>query len=116
MITNINEFKINEFFGLTENLEAIDFDKYEIDSYVNIVTDPEKISLYESTARNLQSTDLTFKTVGRNDIIYITVLLKPRNSSKALQMGEMGVVRCKVLDTFYGLNKLKQLKHTDKIY
>lgn len=103
-------------FGLNENLEEIDFDRYEIDAFVNIVTDPEKISLYESSAASLLSTDLSFRTVGRNDILYITVMLKPRNSSKNIKGGEIGVVRVKVTDTFYGLDKLKNLKSTDKIY
>lgn len=102
-------------FGLKENLEEIDFDRYEIDAFVNIVTDPEKISLYESRAKNIKSTDLSFKTVDRNDILYLTVMLKPRNSSVANKMGEIGVVRVRVIDTFYGLNKLKQLSHSDKI-
>ena len=42
-------------------------------------------------------------------------MLKPRNKSTAYPLGEMGVIKCKVLDTFYGLNKLKQLSKNQKI-
>jgi hypothetical protein len=105
-----------ERVGFTENMEPIDFDKYEIESYIDIVNDPEKIKLYESSGNNLQSTNLNFKAVGRNDILWITAMLKPRNSSKANRIGEIGVIKCKVLETFYGMNKLKQLRHTDKIF
>jgi len=69
----------------------------------------------ESRASNLQSTNLTYKSVERNDILWLTVMLKPRNSAPGNRMGEMGVVKVRVLDTFYGMDKLKHLKATDKI-
>lgn len=96
--------------------EPIDSDVYEIDQIVDIITDVEEIKkLEEASGNNLQTTNLTYKSVDRNDIIWITCMLKPRNSSTAYPMGEMGVIKCKVLETFYGLNKLKQLKASDKI-
>jgi hypothetical protein len=69
----------------------------------------------ESRPSNLQSTNLTYKSVERNDILWLTVMLKPRNSAPGNRMGEMGVVKVRVLDTFYGLDKLKHLKANDKI-
>jgi len=114
MITNINEFK-NTILN-KDTLEPIDSDVYEIDQIVDIITDVEEIKkLEEASGNNLQTTNLTYKSVDRNDVIWITCMLKPRNSSTAYPMGELGVIKCKVLETFYGLNKLKQLKASDKI-
>ncbi len=97
-----------------ETLEPIDSEIYEIDSIVDIISDVDEIKKFEN-AGNLKTTDLTYKSVDRNDIIWITCMLKPRNKSAAYPLGEMGVIKCKILDTFYGLNKLKTLKASDKI-
>lgn len=75
----------------------------------------EILARNESRPSNLQSTNLTYKSVDRNDILWLTVMLKPRNSAPGNKMGEMGVVKVRVLDTFYGLDKLKHLKANDKI-
>jgi hypothetical protein len=127
MITNINEFKKNNKEATYDNLadditiinketlEPINSDEYEIDQIIDIITDQEEIKKFEG-ASNISKTDLTYKTVDRNDILWITVMLKSRNNSSAYPLGELGVVKVKVLQTFYGLNKLKQLKTTDKIY
>lgn len=96
--------------------EPIDSNEYEIDQVIDIITDVEELKkIEEGSGKNLQTTNLTYKSVDRNDIIWITCMLKPRNSSSAYPMGEMGVIKCKVLETFYGLTKLKQLKASDKI-
>lgn len=97
------------------DFEPIDSDEYEIESIIDIITDVEEIKKLESAGSNIKSTDLTYRAVDRNDIIWITCMLKARNNSAAYPLGEMGVIKCKVLDTFYGLNKLKQLKASDKI-
>lgn len=133
MITTIKEFKNNinttqdnvdenyaDFKEVTsiidpETLEPIDPEIYEIDTIVDIITDQEEIKKFEG-ASNIATTNLNYNTVGRNDILWLTVMLKPRNNSTAYPIGEMGVVQVKVLQTFYGLTKLKQLKSTDKVY
>ncbi|TXG80917.1 MAG: hypothetical protein E6R13_07320 [Spirochaetes bacterium] len=122
MITSIKHFLINEALDNSnditiinkDTLEPIDSDEYEIESIIDIITDVEEIKKLES-AGNIKTTDLTYRAADRNDIIWITCMLKPRNNSTAYPLGEMGVIKCKVLDTFYGLNKLKQLKASDKI-
>jgi hypothetical protein len=122
MITSIKYFLINEALDNSnditiinkDTLEPIDSDEYEIESIIDIITDVEEIKKLES-AGNIKTTDLTYRAVDRNDIIWITCMLKPRNKSTAYPLGEMGVIKCKVLDTFYGLNKLKQLSKNQKI-
>lgn len=98
-----------------ETLEPIDPEQYEIDKVIDVITDVEEIKKFEG-ASNINRTDLNYRQVGKNDILWLTVMLKARNNSAALPLGEMGVVKVKVLQTFYGLNKLKQLKANDIVY
>jgi hypothetical protein len=41
--------------------------------------------------------------------------LKPRNKSIAYPIGEMGVIKVRVMQTFYGLNKINNLKKQGKL-
>jgi len=97
-----------------ETLEPIDMNEYEIDSIVGVLTNQEEIKKFEN-ANNIQSFNMTYKDVKRNDVIYLTCLLKPRNSSSAYPTGEIGVLMVKVINTYYGLSKLKQLASQKKI-
>ena len=112
----LNEIEIEEDVEESKKnikvYEEIPDDLY-IDKVVDVFSDVEE--LIEGYGSNIETTNLINRTVGRNDILWITCLLKPRNKSTAYPMGEMGVVKVKVMETFYGLNKLKQLKSTDKI-
>jgi hypothetical protein len=131
MITSIKEYKKNQeidkdvpYVALNqpensisniynkETFDPIDPNEYYIDKVVDIITDVEEIKEIEE---KIKTTSFNYRGVDRNDILWLTVMLKPRNNSNAYPLGEMGVVQAKVLQTFYGLNKLKQLKATDKI-
>lgn len=139
--TSINEedsdIVLDKFLNEIED-EDIDESKKEINKECETNTDINKIEVYEdipedmyidkiidvfdnvddlkeSYGNQIDTTNMINRQVGRNDILWITCLLKPRNKSVAYPMGEMGVVKVKVLETFYGLNKLKQLKATDYI-
>lgn len=96
-----------------EKIEEIDADEYEIDTIVDIFTDLEEIK--ETVGTGL-SMDMQPKTIERGQTIYLTALLKPRNKSTAYKHGEMGVIKCKVQQTWHGLNKLNQLKKRGLLY
>lgn len=100
-------------FESKEKIKPIDSDEFEIEEIIDIFTDVEEIK--EASGSNLKTMDLTNKSVDRNDIVWITARLKPRNNSTAYPLGEIGVLKCKVMETFYGLAKLNQLKASDKI-
>lgn len=121
MITTINDFKntlteSNDYDNLStdvvglnkETLEPIDLKEFEIDSVVDIITDFEQIKKFESA---VQSNSMTYMDPKDNKIFWMTVTLKPRNKSAAYPLGELGVIKCKILQTFYGLTKLKQLSN-----
>lgn len=105
----IEEEDIDESINVYEEIP----EDMEVVKLIDIFTDMEEVK--ENYGKNLKTTNLTHRQVDRNDILWITCLLKPRNSSLAYQLGEMGVIKVKVLETYYGLNKLKQLKASDKI-
>lgn len=130
MITSINEFrKKNEAKEMDDNLSAdifmvkkdelvpIDTAEWTVDKVVDVITDLEQIKKFEGTAADyIKSTNLDYKDVTDNSVIYITCMLKPKTSSTATPAGVMGVLRCKVLQTYYGLTVLNQLKRSDKIF
>jgi hypothetical protein len=97
-----------------ETLEPIDPKEWEIDTIVDVILDPKDIEKYENAGTNV-SMDLTVKSVDVGQILWLTALLKPRNKSIAYSIGEMGVIKVKVMSTYYGLNKLSQLKSAGKL-
>lgn len=97
-----------------DTLEPIDPKVWEIDTILDVVTDPKDVEKYESAGSNV-SMDLTVKSVDVGQTLWLTALLKPRNKSVAYSIGEMGVIQVKVVATFYGLNKLSQLKNSGKL-
>ncbi len=119
MITDIKTFKLireamdnlsTDIIMLKpDTLEPIDGDVWEIDKIIDVITDPKDIEKYENAGSNV-SMDLTVKSVDVGQILWLTALLKPRNKSVAYPLGELGVIQVKVMATFYGLNKLSQLK------
>lgn len=124
MITDIKTFKLireamdnlsTDIIMLKpDTLEPIDGDVWEIDKIIDVITDPKDIEKYENAGSNI-SMDLTVKSVDVGQILWLTALLKPRNKSVAYPLGEMGVIKVKVMETFYGLNKLNQLQKAGKL-
>lgn len=124
MITDIKTFKLireamdnlsTDIIMLKpDTLEPIDGDVWEIDKIIDVITDPKDIEKYENAGSNV-SMDLTVKSVDVGQILWLTALLKPRNKSVAYPLGELGVIQVKVMATFYGLNKLSQLKKAGKL-
>ena len=125
MITTINKFLIKEAMDdnlsddilmiKKDTLEPIDPEVWEISDIIDVITDPKDIAKYENLGGTNVSTDLTIKSVEVGQVLWLTALLKPRNKSIAYAMGEMGVIKVKVMQTFYGLNKLNQLKQQGKL-
>lgn len=124
MITDIKTFKLireamdnlsTDIIMLKpDTLEPINSDEWEIDKIIDVITDPKDIEKYENAGSNV-SMDLTVKSVDVGQILWLTALLKPRNKSVAYPLGELGVIQVKVMATFYGLNKLSQLKNSGKL-
>lgn len=99
-----------------DTLEPLDMDEWEIDQIIDVIIDKDKIKkIEESLGGSNISTDLTVTNVKVGSVLYLTALLKPRNKSTAYPIGEMGCIQVKVMNVFYGLNKLNQMSKAGKL-
>ena len=58
-------------------------------------------------------TSILIKNIKRGYIIWLTALLQ-RTSGSSINSQTMGVVKARIVDYFFGLNKLNQIKPMDK--
>lgn len=105
-----------------EFLQKLDGDDYtkiegamEIVKVLSVITDEEDIKKLEEASGGFQlSTDLSVKEVRRGDVIWLTALLKRPHSTTPFNQTTMGVIKARILDYYYGLNKLKYVNnHTE---
>jgi hypothetical protein len=83
----------------------------EIVQILDIVKDEKEIEkIEEVAAAPVINTDLRVKKVKRGDIIYVTAMLeKPSGASWNAQT--LSVLKCRIVDYYYGLNILNTLKN-----
>jgi hypothetical protein len=79
----------------------------EIEQIVDIVKDPKDIKKIEENMT--VDTSISVGEVKRGQIIYLTALLKRPRQTIPYNQTTMGVLKVRVVDYFYGLNKLKQV-------
>lgn len=77
-------------------------DEKEIDKIENKLT--EKVP-----GAPVFNTDLSLKKVKRGDIIWVTALLERPGTTTSWNAQTMGVLKCRIIDYYYGLNKLKYI-------
>ena len=114
--------KSKEYKPLSNDIIAmskLDNGEFEpIDGEVNIVQilgivdDPTEIKNIEKSIKEnfTIDTSLNLKNVKRGEILWLTALLQKDNKSQTLNSQTLGVVKVRVVDYFYGLNKLNQIK------
>ena len=108
---NINYKDYKEYYIEGKDIKDESGEIYDIVSVIDVFSDVNEIKLdsLDTLDENAipQNNPIPYRKV--NDIIYLSCLLKPRNSALANINGEIGVIKCKVLETFYGTTKLKNL-------
>ena len=114
--------KSKEYKPLSDDILAmskLDTGEYEpiegeisIVQVLGIVDDPTEIKNIEKSIKEnfTIDTSLNLKNVKRGEILWITALLQKDNKSQSLNSQTLGVVKVRVVDYFYGLNKLNQIK------
>jgi len=123
--TDFEKFKDKQKIGeLSDDitiLKKLDNGDYErmkepvsIRQITGIITDDKEIDKIENQLSEsvpgapVFNTDLRLKKIKRGDIIWVTALLeRPGNTSWNAQT--MGVLKCRIVDYYYGLNKLKNI-------
>ena len=79
----------------------------EIESIIDIIKDESVITKIEENIT--VDTAISVGEVKRGQIIYLTAMLKRSHQTTPYNQTTMGVLKCRIIDYFYGLNKLKQV-------
>lgn len=79
----------------------------EIEQVIDIVKDKREIEKIEENITI--DTNVSVGEVKRGDILYLTALLKRTHQTTPFNQTTMGVLKVRVIDYYYGLNKLKQV-------
>lgn len=85
----------------------------ELVKVIDVITDEEEIKKIEETIT--LDTGLQIKEIKRGKIIYITALLQKPSTTQTWNAQTLGVVSCRIIDYWYGLNKLNSLQASGKI-
>jgi hypothetical protein len=88
-------------------------DPVEIVQVTSVITYKDRIAKLEENISGgpTFNADLGVKEVKRGDIIWVTALLqKPQKSTSWNAQPYYGVIKCRIVDIFWGLNKLKTIK------
>lgn len=80
-----------------------------------ILTDEKEVDKIENQLESITggpvfNTDLQLKQVKRGDTIWVTALLQKTKGKAWNTQTTMGVLKCRVIDVYYGLNKLKNIQ------
>jgi len=95
-------------FEKTEDGEIIPIKgPIEIESIVDIIKDENTINKIEENIT--VDTTVSVGEVKRGQIIYLTAMLKKSHQTTPYNQTTLGVLKCRIIDYFYGLNKLKQV-------
>lgn len=113
--------KDKEFQSLSDDIIAIskldngDYQKVKgpvkIVQITGVITDEEEIKKLDEIAGGpVLNTDLSLKQVKRGDTIWLTALLQKPSNSTVYNSQTMSVIKARIVDIYYGLNKLNQMK------
>jgi hypothetical protein len=118
--------KDKEYEPLSDEITAIaklDTGEYEeikepvnITQITGVVTDPKEIKEIEKAVKEnvTLDTSLVIKDVKRGDILWLTAILEKKTKTSSWNSQVLGVVKVRVVDYFYGLNKLNTIKNINK--
>jgi hypothetical protein len=80
----------------------------EIVQVIDIIKDEDEIKKLEAFSGGFNlSSDIVAKEMKRGDIIWLTAILKKPNATTSYNQSVTGTLKCRVVDIYYGYNKLK---------
>jgi hypothetical protein len=104
---------------ILQKLENGEYEKVkgpiQVRQITGVIMDDKEINKIENQlsegvpAAPVFNTDLQLKKVKRGDIIWVTALLE-RPGPASWNAQTMGVIKARIVDYYYGLNKLKYIK------
>ncbi len=113
--------KEKEFQPLSDDIIALsrldngDYQKVKgpvkIVQITGVITDEDEIKKLDEIAGGpVLNTDISLKQVKRGDTIWLTALLQKPSNSTVYNSQTMSVIKARIVDIYYGLNKLNQMK------
>lgn len=113
--------KDKEFQPLSDDIIALskldngDYKKVkgpvEIVQITGVITDEDEIKKLDEIAGGpVLNTDISLKQVKRGDTIWLTALLQKPSNYTVYNSQTMSVIKARIVDIYYGLNKLNQMK------
>jgi hypothetical protein len=110
--------QLSDDISILKKLDNGEYEKIkgpvEVVQVTGIISDEKEIQKIENQlieklpGAPVFNTDLQLKKVKRGDIIWVTALLE-RPGLKSYDSQSMGVIKCRIVDYYYGLNKLKYI-------
>lgn len=112
---------LSDDITILKKLDNGDYEKVKgpinVVQVTGVITDDKEIDKIENQLSEavpgapVFNTDLRLKQVKRGDIIWVTALLEKPNATTAWNAQTMGVLKCRIVDYYYGLNKLKYVNN-----
>lgn len=113
--------KDEEFQPLSNDIIALskldngDYEKVKgtikIVQITGVINDEDEIKKLDEIAGGpVLNTDISLKQVKRGDTVWLTALLQKPSSSTVYNTQTYGVLKCRIVDIYYGLNKLNQMR------
>lgn len=113
--------KEEEFQPLSDDIIALskldngDYEKVKgpikIVQITGVINDEDEIKKLDEIAGGpVLNTDISLKQVKRGDTVWLTALLQKPSSSTVYNTQTYGVLKCRIVDIYYGLNKLNQMR------
>jgi len=118
--------KTGEYQPLSDDVTALaklDTGEYEeiegpinITQILGVVTDPEEIKEIEKAVKEnvTLDTSVVIKDIKRGDILWMTALLEKKTNTASWNSQVLSVIKVRVVDYFYGLNKLNTIRKINK--
>jgi hypothetical protein len=107
--------KFSKYSEPSNNIGLVDVDKiksgeYEIDSIIDVFTDPDKLEdkLKESGVIGV-TTDFVNKEINRGDTIYITAMIRKKGTTSFSSPSVQAVLKLRIIDIYHGLSYLNKV-------
>ena len=103
-IVALNKLDTGEYEEIKEPIEIVQI--------TGMITDEEEIKKLENTIKLKEGitvdSSLIIKDVRRGQIIWLTAILQ-RTSGSSINSQKLSVIKCRIVDYYWGLNKLNQI-------
>lgn len=100
------------FFKEDNKLIKVD-EPVEVVQVTGVLGEEEAEKLEEKIGLDLKTQ--IYGDIKRGEVIWLTALLRRKGSANYTTQNSTGIIKCRVVDIYYGLNKLKDIiKKTNK--